>query len=247
MPVRFETDEDAFEELLASFSVERVLDVATGRGHFLEWVMETVKSAGMAVAVDDQISALASIQRNNAENGMLPAQMDGVRLAFCDEAFDLACISHSLHHIPDPQGCLREMARVLQPGGMLLVREMYADRQQGPQQTHVDLHHWWAAVDTARGVSHRETYPRDDLAALFLNLELPRVRMFDFAASDGDPQDPALIDQLDGIIDRYRDMANSLEDGSELGRRGEELRERVHRIGFQSAAQLVMMGWVDVR
>ena len=109
---------------------------------------------------------------------------------------------------------------------------------------HVALHHWWAAIDTARGISHRITYPRDELAAMFLDLPFAQVRCFDFAEPEGDPLNKETIEQLDGIIDRYQEFAAPLEQGEVFQQQGLELRSRLHVVGFQGAAQLIMLGWM---
>ncbi len=44
-------------------------------------------------------------------------QMDATAMSFADAAFDVVHSSAVLPHIPDPAQCVREMARVLRPGG----------------------------------------------------------------------------------------------------------------------------------
>ena len=58
------------------------------------------------------------------------------------------------------------MGRVCKPGGQFIISEMYRDGQTETQQTHVALHHWWAAVDTAEGILHHETYTRQELVEI---------------------------------------------------------------------------------
>jgi SAM-dependent methyltransferase len=56
--------------------------------------------------------------------GSAPAQlmqMDARALSFADHAFDLVYSFHALEHIPGPVDALREMSRVLQPGGRFLI------------------------------------------------------------------------------------------------------------------------------
>ena len=56
--------------------------------------------------------------------GSRPAElltMDAQALEFEDNSFDLAYSFHALEHIPDPRRALREMRRVLSPGGTFLI------------------------------------------------------------------------------------------------------------------------------
>jgi SAM-dependent methyltransferase len=46
---------------------------------------------------------------------------DGNRLPFADESVDTVLSTEVLEHVPDPRRCVREMARILKPGGRLLV------------------------------------------------------------------------------------------------------------------------------
>lgn len=48
-------------------------------------------------------------------------QMDARELAFADETFDLVYSFHALEHIPRPKDAIREMSRVLRPGGRYLI------------------------------------------------------------------------------------------------------------------------------
>ena len=50
------------------------------------------------------------------------ARMDITRLAFPDHAFDCVLCVHVLEHIPDDRGAMRELHRVLKPGGWAILQ-----------------------------------------------------------------------------------------------------------------------------
>jgi SAM-dependent methyltransferase len=225
-------------ELLAGVRAERVLDVATGSGGFITELLAALPAPGEIVGVDLADRA-AAFGEAFADHPMVRfAQMDAHALEFPDASFDLVAVANSLHHFVDPVPVLGEMCRVLRPGGHLVVAEMVRDRQAAPRMTHVELHHWWGAVDTVRGIVHRPTYPRAGLVAMLSGLDLAELRLAD-VEDDDDPHDPDTLAELDEVIDRYTAWAAG---HVRLQARGDALRQRLHEVGIQGATTLVAVG-----
>lgn len=101
---------------------ERALDVGSGPGHTalaLAPHVAAVTALDLSQEMLDQGAALA------AERGLSNVQFlrgDAERLDLPDAAFDIVTSRYSAHHYPRPAAVLREIARVLRPGGRLLVR-----------------------------------------------------------------------------------------------------------------------------
>jgi ubiquinone/menaquinone biosynthesis C-methylase UbiE len=228
------------QDILGHLSVERVLDVATGSGGFIHFLLEGLKDYSEIIGVDVKESAASTFEEAFKDKPNIHFQvMDAAYLDFESESFDLVCISNSLHHLDDPQAVLRQMERVLRPGGHLLVSEMYCDGQTETQMTHVHLHHWWGAVDTVNGVTHHETYRREELAELVSGLGLKETALYDLSDPSEDPKNPEISEELNPVFERYIQRAEGHPD---LQARGEELRQRVAEIGFHSASTLVIIG-----
>ncbi len=227
------------KDILGHISASRVLDVATGGGGFVHFLLEGLQDYAEIIGVDNNDRAAAGFTEAFRENPKIHfQQMDAHQLDFDDSSFDLVCISNSLHHL-DPVPVLREMKRVLRPGGHLLVSEMYRDNQAETQMTHVLLHHWWAAVDTVNGILHNETCTRQQLLDLVSPLGLTELSIYDLSDLTENPRDPAILEELTPIFERYIQRAEGHPD---LQTRGAELRQRVEEVGFHSATALVVMG-----
>ena len=235
------------KDILGHISASRVLDVATGGGGFIHFLLEGLQDYNEIIGVDNNERAAASFAEAFKENPNVHfQQMDAHQLDFDDSSFNLVCISNSLHHLDTstslsagPLPVLREMKRMLRPGGLLLVSEMYRDNQTETQMTHVLLHHWWAAVDMVNGIVHRETYQRRELVELVNSLGLENEAAYDLSELDENPKDPAILEELNPVFERYLQLA---EGHPELQKRGEELRKRVEEIGFHSATTLLLIG-----
>jgi SAM-dependent methyltransferase len=226
--------------VLGDISGGRVLDVATGAGSFVQFLLDGLRDHDEIVGID------ANPERREPFDAAVGDRddvrflaMDAHHLDFVDGSFDTVCVSNSLHHFDDPAPVLAEMLRVVRPGGHVVVNEMYRDGQSATQETHVLLHHWWAAVGTQRGEVHRETYRRADIVAIVESLGLADLRLVDLADPDEDPHDPETTAELEAAIDRYVALA---EGHPELQQRGEDLRGRLRDIGVRSATQLVAVG-----
>jgi demethylmenaquinone methyltransferase / 2-methoxy-6-polyprenyl-1,4-benzoquinol methylase len=110
----------------------RVLDLATGTGDLAIALAEG--GAGEVVGADiaePMLRAAAIKVLNRAERPGTVAGVpvswvvaDGLGLPFEDGEFDACTVSFGLRNMPDYDAALREMARVLRPGGRLLCLEM---------------------------------------------------------------------------------------------------------------------------
>jgi len=230
------------EEALSKLSGGRVLDVATGGGGFITYLMENLKDYSDITGIDRNERPLEAARKAHSLENIRFQCMNAARMDFPDRHFDTVSIANSLHHMADLPSVLSEMMRVCKPGGRFIISEMYRDGQSETQLTHVLLHHWWAAVDTAEGITHHETFTRQQILELSRKLDLQNLKYYDEKDLESDPRDPEMIQELDGVIDRYIQRSQALIGGAELCRRGEELRKRVHEVGFQGASSLFIFG-----
>lgn len=94
---------------------KRLLDVGCGSGKLLLWAQEhTWAVAG----VDPSPNAIAAAR----SQGLLDVQIGAAdALPHPPNSFDCVLLSHSLEHVHHPRKALREVARVLRPGGNLIV------------------------------------------------------------------------------------------------------------------------------
>jgi SAM-dependent methyltransferase len=232
-------DANPLSDLLASCQPARLLDLATGGGHFLADVLAACPGATCALGVDRDTRTLATFRQLFAAQPQAHfARMDVTCLALPDAACDLVSVSNSLHHFRDPAAALREAQRVLRPGGVFVLSEMTCEPTREAQRTHVRLHHWWAEIDMRTGGYHRATYSRAELLAL---AAVPAWAALDVHDLDDttDPFDPETLADLEGTFPRQLARAAPFPD---LAAQGEALRDRLQAVGFQHAPRLLVIG-----
>lgn len=107
-----------------------MLLVGAGTGLDLEFM-----PPGPRLAAIDLTPAMLEILRQRAKRLGLQVDarvMDGQALEFADESFDLVILNLILAVIPDPVRCLREAARVLKPGGRVLIFDKFLPDARRP-------------------------------------------------------------------------------------------------------------------
>jgi demethylmenaquinone methyltransferase/2-methoxy-6-polyprenyl-1,4-benzoquinol methylase len=109
------------------FKTFRLLDVATGTA---DLAIEAAKGhPGIHVVGIDFVKEMLALGRQKiARRGLLDRidllQADAISLPFPDRSFDAAGIAFGIRNMPDRLGALREMRRVIVPGGQVFVLEM---------------------------------------------------------------------------------------------------------------------------
>jgi|SRR5579884_2604881 demethylmenaquinone methyltransferase/2-methoxy-6-polyprenyl-1,4-benzoquinol methylase len=111
----------------------RVLDVATGTGLVAR---ELVRRHGCSVVGVDQSAAMLARARPSAATSFVRASADA--LPFPDGAFDGLTFTYLLRYVADPAATLRELARVVRPGGTIAGLEFGVPR--GPWRAAWELY-----------------------------------------------------------------------------------------------------------
>ena len=104
----------------------RLLDVGCGPGSITRGLAERL-APGEVVGIDVSPEALAAALRDAEGRGLtnLRYQEGSVyELAFDDTSFDAVFAHQFLQHLGEPAAAIREMLRVLRPGGFLAVRDV---------------------------------------------------------------------------------------------------------------------------
>jgi SAM-dependent methyltransferase len=149
-----------------------VADIGCGEGYL---TIEAAAWARLVIGVDrsdevlERAKALATRRRvTNVEW----KKGDLTRLPLRDESLDVALLSQALHHANDPERAMAEAARVLRPGGRLLLLDLKAHNQAWVKQRFGDQH---------------LGFTPDELQLLTTSAGLAHVRIQVGAAKTGDP------------------------------------------------------------
>jgi ubiquinone/menaquinone biosynthesis C-methylase UbiE len=100
-----------------------VLDVATGTGRFPHFLLEEATFNGHIIGLDAsaRMLARASIKLQPYGYRVSLVQQTAANLPFPDSVFDTVSCLEALEFFPNDTDALRDMVRVLRPGGLLMV------------------------------------------------------------------------------------------------------------------------------
>lgn len=108
---------EADVHLLGEVAGKRVLEVGSGGGQCSRWL---VRQGANAVGIDVSAAQLAHSRALDARTGIsaVTVQADAQQLPFADSSFDIACSAYgAVPFVSDSGAVMREVARVLRPGG----------------------------------------------------------------------------------------------------------------------------------
>ena len=142
LPLPFLTNR-RLDALLAARPGDRILEIGPGTGLQALHVARQLGPDGGLDIVDVQQPMLDHVMRKAAERtitSIRATRADARALPFPDASFDAAYLVTALGEIPGPVATVRELRRVLKPGGRLVVGEFF-DRHYVPMVTMIEYAH----------------------------------------------------------------------------------------------------------
>jgi ubiquinone/menaquinone biosynthesis C-methylase UbiE/DNA-binding transcriptional ArsR family regulator len=163
--------EAAIRRIVGTGPVHALLDLGTGTGRMLELLAPL---AERAVGID-QSPQMLSIARVRIERAGLShlqlRQGDIYAVPAANDSFDLVVMHQVLHYLDDPLRAIREAARVLRPGGRLLIADFAPHGEEALRTAH----------------AHRRLgFAREELASYFASAGLELIAADDLMPKPGE-------------------------------------------------------------
>jgi ubiquinone/menaquinone biosynthesis C-methylase UbiE len=121
---------DRLREVLRPAAGERILEIGPGTGYYTLDLAEWVAPGGAIDILDIQQEMLDHTMERARERGvenLTPRRGDAASLPYDPDSFDAVVLVTVLGEIPEGDAALREIQRVLKPGGRLVVGELFGD------------------------------------------------------------------------------------------------------------------------
>ncbi len=168
---------------------DTVLDVATGTAAV---AIELVRRTGCRVVGLDQSSEMLETGRRRVEVAGLEERIELVegtadKLPFADASFDGLTFTYLLRYVDDPAATMRELARVVRPGGTIAMLEFAVPRglarpawelyvRAGLPLLGATVSPGWRRVGSFLGDSIRDFHGRYDVTALWTAAGIEDIR-----------------------------------------------------------------------
>jgi len=232
------------QKYLKRINAGNLLDIATGEGDFLFFLLDSFSSFDSATGLDMNPENLKIARRNAGMQKIDFVQGNVRKLPFEDNYFDTVSVSNSLHHFDHPVKAIQSMLRVLVPGGLIVINEMINEHLNPAQQAQFEYHSLKAEVDTLEGRYHRKIYTKDELleivsesllepAVVVISEDTPiiysREKMWQF------------FRKLDDFVSNVAHLSNGLE----YEQRAQTIKEMIETNGFQKPPQIGILAYKD--
>jgi SAM-dependent methyltransferase len=207
------TDPTALAGLIAFAAPQphwSVLDIATGTGHT---ALALAPLVGQVIGFDltpEMLSEAERLRQAQAAANVTFRQGDVHHLPFADGSFDLVTCRRAAHHFSDIKRALAEIARVLRPGGRLVM-----DDRSVPEDDWAD--HFVNKLDWYHDESHvREYRPSEWLAMLAgsglmveaMDTPIRHRPVTAYTEGVGEANVAAIHAMLEGLTDAQRALLN---------------------------------------
>lgn len=195
---------------------DTVLDVACGPGLLVCAFARVVRHATGIDLTPAMLEQARAIQQEQGLTNVSWRQGDVTALPYEDAQFSIVSSRFAFHHLLDPLGILKEMARVCRPGGCVVIADSAPARPKANA---------FNAMERLRDPSHVRAMPVEELRDLFITAGLgePRIETYRLEADlDGllersfpEPGDAARIRKIfeQSLADDSLDMATERRDG----------------------------------
>lgn len=131
-----------------------ILDVATGGGHLTKTIAPHVGHVFATDLTQPMLEAARNHLQQHVSN-VFYMMADAEALPFPGESFDAVACRIAAHHFPNPQAFVREVARVLKPGGKFVLIDNIA-----PEEEKLDC--FVNTLEKLRDTSHVRSYSRSE-------------------------------------------------------------------------------------
>ncbi|HEX6507971.1 MAG TPA: class I SAM-dependent methyltransferase [Chloroflexota bacterium] len=146
--ILFDAEEPVVHDLLSSVPRGRALDAACGTGRHAAWLAEQ----GYEVVGIDAVEEMLSIARDKVPSARFrKGRLETLDLP--DASVDLAVCALALTHLPAIDQAIGEMARVLAPGGHLVLSDVH------PLSAALGLHAFFRSSSGDRGCIQNQYHP----------------------------------------------------------------------------------------
>jgi ubiquinone/menaquinone biosynthesis C-methylase UbiE len=160
---------ETLAHMVGAAKTQKAADLATGPGtlalrfaHHVKWITAVDLTPAML------LRARETAKSEGLHNvGFLRA--DAQHLPIADSTLDLCVTSYSLHHIPDQARVVREMSRVVKPGGRVGIIDILVPDAPGASEAA-------NAIEIARDPSHTRSLMRHEMMTL---LDQAGLRLID--------------------------------------------------------------------
>ena len=138
--------------------VERVVELGASEGHFLDlgtgpaqipiFLAQScprIRITGIDLSVNMLALGEQHVTEAELADRIALECVDAKDLPYSDQSFDGVVSNSIIHHLPDPMAAVREISRVIRPGGLILIRDLMRPDTPEAAQALVDR---YAADDT---------------------------------------------------------------------------------------------------
>jgi ubiquinone/menaquinone biosynthesis C-methylase UbiE len=169
---------ETLAKMVGAAKNQKAADLATGPGTLALRFAAHVESVAAVDLTPAMLKRARETARNEEITNVAFLRADAQQLPIANGALDLVVTSYSLHHVPDQARMMREMARVLKPGGRVgIIDIVVPDTEGASEQAN--------AIEIARDRSHTKSLRRAEFAALLehAGLKTLETKLEDYARS----------------------------------------------------------------
>lgn len=156
---------DGIKKYLDAYEHPKILDIGSGKGDFIQ-LLDSVYHDYQEIIGIDIVDYILEMDEDAFKNNPKIKWMDKDVLdtIFPKQSFEVISLSNTLHHISDLKSLFDKMERLLKPGGILIVTELFASNDLTSKQlSHKILHSFSAKILKEMNMLHSQISSKENI------------------------------------------------------------------------------------